>query len=210
MEPRCCYHRRSPSAVLAQNGQVQFHGRLVFRTTPRGHPFCWEPLYRAVLPDATAVSASWQRAANLSAGGGTGIGTGTGAAGTGAGTGTGTGSSEGSSGARSGIGGVAGGEAAWGVRYLELLGFWGWQFFPLVQRAFAAELARLAPGRAFQVAVLDASGLGELAAYGKRAEWVARGGDATRAKGGDCLHDAEPSAADWYNAHLAEILADLP
>jgi hypothetical protein len=41
--------RQEARGLLAALKAVQFHGRLIFRGTPRGHPYCWESMNQATL-----------------------------------------------------------------------------------------------------------------------------------------------------------------
>jgi len=103
-----------------------------------------------------------------------------------------------------------------------------WEYMPLVNRAFAYEVAKLAasPNVTWSFAVADGGAVAELSPHGHAAELIARSGGLARALAGapaalsegehgdgrgpmpDCLHYKHPSVNDWLNAHLLNALAD--
>jgi hypothetical protein len=147
---------------------MQFHGRLVFRTTPRGIPFCWEKSFRTIFSSPIEASGPWAKVVDL------------------------------------GHKILEGNASTFERQYFRNLNAYGWEYFPIAQRAFAHALAAACSAKDFKFVVLDVGGLGELSGYGK----PEREPDETTA-GGDCLHDWQPSVVDWYNAHLLQVLRDV-
>jgi hypothetical protein len=156
--------------------QYQFHGRLVFRTTARGHPYCWEPAYRQPFLNPKELSDVWLRLRNLAA---------------------------------PHLSGSAYAEATIDKYVRDVGSIWRWEYMPLINRLFAAEVSELAAQHGIEFILQDASRLVELYPSGHMAELVSRADGEAKAINGDCLHYKHPSVNDWLNAHLLQSLADV-
>ena len=187
--------RESSQGLVAALGTCGFQGKLVFRTTTRGHPFCWEPSFQRPHRDPASVAGPWLRLK--------GIGNRT--------VWNATRLDDSSASANSSLKITVNSEEKY---FKEVAEKFQWQFFPLTNRLFAAELTKavLEAVPRVELLLLDDALMGELSSHGKNggnaAPHAAARGQKLPPIGGDCLHFSFPSLNLWLNAFLVRTLSD--